>query len=1183
MAPPPTRSLTDSLSPLVARIAADLRAKILAPSAANERARQLHRDERVGDDFAVWTDLLSRRAAVLWVLRSVYVRVLEDRGLLRPQRILDRESQDLFARLAPNLGETAYLRWVWRDLGATEGGLPELFAPQPAEVALPSDELSRALLDFWRSQDPDTGAVRWLFTEEHFDGRLMGDLYQDLDPVVKARFALCQTPGFILDFILDETLTPAIAEWGVETVRVIDPACGSGHFLLAAFKRLFDGMCAKFPERPVRDVVGDVLSRVVGIDLNDYACALARARLVMTALERCGETDLAAASGFHPQVYWADALEQVERDEWTQLGLGLDGGSREKPRAMLTRPEVRTALRPLLNAGFHVVVGNPPYITEKDPKQKAYHREKIGKNRRYVSAERQYSLGAPFTERMFQLALVGGYVGEITSNSFMKREFGKALIERVLARVDLRKVVDAAGMILPSHGTPTVLLFGRNQRPSSDTVRVVMGKRGDLGRNVDPENGRVWAGITAGHEKAGFETDYISVVDVARRTMDKHEWSIGGGGAAELKLALDQHSSLQNACRGVDIGFGAVTREDDAYVVGIRAALRLGAPSVGIRPMIEGEHVRNWATLPALGAIWPHWGSNDQAEDQRFIRTIERVLWPVRVILKERVAYGETQLERGLAWHEYSMLFAHRYRNPLRLTLAVVSSQVHAALDRGGACHKDVVLLINLAPGTSEACHLVVLAQLNSSVACFWMKQVCQNKGVRGEGGGLTSANWEQFYQFGGTKLQSFPLASTDDTTLEAFAHRLDALARGRVADSARAMLDAHASGGAAVLRALLDARRQRDLDALFAMVGLQEELDWYCYRLYGIDTEVVTRAPDDVPPLRPGLRAFEVTLAERDAESRAALARREEPDEAPTAWFERHGWEPHTTLDVLPATERTIVEDRLARTAASRELGLVEQPTYKRRWYKPDHATEERDALRTWLADRIEDHVKARRETWTVPQVAVALGSDPSVRAVAEVLEARSDYDLEALIEERVRSESVPNNKHHVFKPDGLIKRAAWEETWALQHREDAGEKVSPPVPPKYGSGDYLRAEHWSQRGKLDVPKERFIAFTEIPGDGPTRYGWAGWTPRERAKVLVEVDEALESDGVAKDDRLGVLYGVWFLLPWVAWESKSAAEEFAAIVREQVGPDGVTDAMLAEWAAKHPPGRGSKVSRKRK
>ena len=49
----------------------------------------------------------------------------------------------------------------------------------------------------------------------------------------------------------------------------------------------------------------------------------------------------------------------------------------------------------------------------------------------------KYSLGVPFTERFFQLALFGngepaGYVGMITTNSFMKREFGKKLIEEYL-------------------------------------------------------------------------------------------------------------------------------------------------------------------------------------------------------------------------------------------------------------------------------------------------------------------------------------------------------------------------------------------------------------------------------------------------------------------------------------------------------------------------------------------------------------------------------------------------------------------------------------------------------------------------------------------------------------------------------------------------------------------------------
>src|SRR5213592_700482 len=106
--------LTAALGDHVARIAADLRAKMRAPGAERVAAELLHKDEQVAEDFEVWTDLLSRRAAVLWVLKSVYVRVIEDRGLLNPGRLLDLESQQLFERIAPNLGETTFLKWVYR-------------------------------------------------------------------------------------------------------------------------------------------------------------------------------------------------------------------------------------------------------------------------------------------------------------------------------------------------------------------------------------------------------------------------------------------------------------------------------------------------------------------------------------------------------------------------------------------------------------------------------------------------------------------------------------------------------------------------------------------------------------------------------------------------------------------------------------------------------------------------------------------------------------------------------------------------------------------------------------------------------------------------------------------------------------------------------------------------------------
>ena len=81
-------------------------------------------------------------------------------------------------------------------------------------------------------------------------------------------------------------------------------------------------------------------------------------------------------------------------------------------------------------------------------------------------------LAVPFTERFLELGdpindccTDGrcGYVGMITTNSFMKREFGKKLIEEFFPKIDLTHVIDTSGAYIPGHGTPTVILFGRNQ------------------------------------------------------------------------------------------------------------------------------------------------------------------------------------------------------------------------------------------------------------------------------------------------------------------------------------------------------------------------------------------------------------------------------------------------------------------------------------------------------------------------------------------------------------------------------------------------------------------------------------------------------------------------------------------------------------------------------------------------
>ena len=1016
----------------------------------------------------------------------------------------------------------------------------------------------------------------------------MGDLYQDLDPVVKARYALAQTPDFVIDFILDETLTPAIKKWGVEKVRVIDPSCGSGHFLLAMFRRLVEGMVQKFPKQKFREIVHDCLNRVVGIDLNDYACSLARARLFMTAVEYVSGKNLEGGWGFHPQVYWADALEQVEREKIPQEQQ-LDMFKETKPETLvtLTRPEVSKVLRPLIKEGFHVIVGNPPYITEKNTAAKKYHREKVGKDRRYISATGKYSLGVPFTERFFQLGVKKGYVGMITANSFMKRQFGKSLIERVLPQYELTKVVDTSGAYIPHHGTPTVLIFGNCQAARRKKVLLVMGKRGEPAVPKIPEKGFVWSSIVEGHGTIKFENEFISVSKVDRKRLGKHPWSLQGGGASELKTVIETSSVENLNTIATSIGFASFTGTDDIYIFEKGVVNTFQLSKTIFKSMVLGESVRNWSIDEKIVALVPYDSSGFPLKpdsDENWLQ----FLWYYKTSLEGVVSFGgKTRKEENGNWWEWYRWVQKKYQTPLSITFAEVETHNHFVLDRGGKVFKQTAPVVKLPPNATEKDHLCLLGQLNSSVACFWLKQVCYAKGGDKKGKGRTTKQeWMAIFQHDSTKLKSFPLIATSHKTLDLFSALLDQTAKSRTRATVADVITKTVSKSSKALLAALKKRRKEDLDQLFKLVVLQEELDWLCYKLYGIEDFITVQAPKDLSGLVPGLRPFEITLAQKDQESRKAIAKGETPINPTTEWFTRHGWEPHITSDnIADKNYQKLVKSRLKLTEKNKNLKLLEQPKYKRRWKKPDYEAEEKEALLEWLCDALEDWSEKQDEPWSVSSAAADLQSDKNIQAVAEVFTGQSDFDLESIFAKIVATNSVPNIKVHRYKPTGLAKRKAWEHTWEMQHREDAGEKVTPPVPPKYTQADFLKPAYYKLRNKLDVPKERFIAFTEIPTSETFKnslYGWAGWTPKKRGAVLLELDEQLEDNDVDLEKRYGLLYGAWFLLPWVAWESKEAAEEYGSIITELVGESGITEEMLVGWASKHPaPGTKRKKVKK--
>ena len=314
------QELTAELARQVTRLEDDLRARAGAvPDVAAiveaewQRARTAG---RTAHDLATWRESLLTQVAVAWVLGTTFLRFCEDTGLL-PDPVLtgpgDRgrraeDAQRAWFREHRDEGERGYVTSVFRAAAGLPG-LGHVFEPHsPLWLFGPTDDGVRALLTYWREVVPETGELRRDFTDPTRSTRFLGDLYQDLSASARKQYALLQTPDFVESFILDRTLEPAVEEFGLDGFRMIDPACGSGHFLLGSFHRLLEHWRRRAPQEGDRALAERALQSIHGVDLNPFAAAIARFRLVVAALHAAGIRTLAEAPRFTVNIAVGDAL-----------------------------------------------------------------------------------------------------------------------------------------------------------------------------------------------------------------------------------------------------------------------------------------------------------------------------------------------------------------------------------------------------------------------------------------------------------------------------------------------------------------------------------------------------------------------------------------------------------------------------------------------------------------------------------------------------------------------------------------------------------------------------------------------------------------------------------------------------------------------------------------------------------
>ncbi|MBI5446421.1 MAG: BREX-2 system adenine-specific DNA-methyltransferase PglX [Deltaproteobacteria bacterium] len=1149
---------------------------------------------RTAEAYEIWRDETITQAGIAWILGCVFVRFLEDNLLLDDAQLSGpgtrlheaRDRHTLFFQKHPTETDREYLHEVFRQV-AKPPAAKELYR----EVQNPlwslglSGDGAAKLLQFWQRIDPATGRLVHDFADPDWSTRFLGDLYQELSEAARKKYALLQTPEFVEEFILDRTLTPAIEEFGYRVVRLLDPTCGSAHFLLGGFRRLFDLWVWNEPGANARVLAQRALDGVYGIDLNPFAVAIARFRLLIAALKASDITKLKDAPGFRINLAAGDSLLHGRRFRGAR-GLQTARHPEDDPIRHVYETEDRDELRRILGQQYHAVVGNPPYITAKDDALDQAYRARFG------SCHRRYSLGVPFTERFFELALAGGrevpsgYVGMITANSFMKREFGKKLIEEVLPKLDLTHVIDTSGAYIPGHGTPTVVLFGRHREPVGSTVRTVMGIKGEPSAPDDPGKGLVWSSICSLINVAGSESDFVSVTDTPRATFEKHPWSIGGGGAADLRECLGEKATTSLDGLGVSIGFMTITGEDNCLLLPPNVAGR--QQGLQARALGDGEGLRDWGCESDLVVLWPNTPMGERLPRDRIAAHLA-FLWPYRTALKSRKAFGTPVEERGIPWWALREVYCDRFVSPLSIVFAFVATHNHFVLDRGGKVFNRSAPVIKLPKDATEDDHLALLGLLNSSTACFWMKQVFHNKGLRGQGGGITSSDWEQFYEFTGTGLLKHPIPAETPVVL---ARKLDRLVQEHSSASPAAVC-----AEATPTRERLERAKTSYHSTLRRMIALQEELDWRCYRLYGVVDVDLSLPASEPPEIELGGRAFEISMARQMARG-----------ELETAWFQRHGSTPITEIPShWPAEYRYFVECRIALIESDRNVALVEKPEYKRRWNTEPWEEQEARALRGWLLDRLEDARFWRAaELTTCSRLADRVRQDPEFMQVAELYRGRPDFDVTALVTELVEGEAVPLLPVLRYQASGLRKREVWERTWELQRQEDAiearvalpdghpdrltaeeakelkADQVGDiPVPPKYQSADFLSSTFWRLRGKLDVPKERFVSHPHCSREtDPTLViGWAGWNRLQQAQALAAYYIPMKEDEGWGAGRLTpLLAGILELLPWLRqWHNDvdptynlRQGDYFRDFLDEELRSLGITREALKSWM---PPG----------
>ena len=376
------------------------------------------------------------------------------------------------------------------------------------------------------------------------------------------------TPEFVVDYIVKETVGRFIKEHSyndIFNIKILDPACGSGSFLIRAYDELLHYHAHQQGKSPAEIDHSErrriLLGNIFGVDLDRQAVEITRLSLLLRSLAKQEILPPLAdniregnslISGTEEELknYFGDDWQDKKRFNWGQEFKDI-----------------------MANGGFDVVIGNPPYAGFQGFKDKDYLKEA------FETAKGRFDIYIPFIELGLRILKPSGLLSFICPTNFMKRGHGEALRKFCKSQASILEIVDFRD-------------FQIFEEALNYTGILVL-KKGP------PEDGH----------KLSYKAESISAPpqEFFQADLDDELWVFPSLAASKVISVIKNMpvEPLEGLCFGISEGI--VTGKNEVFITSTDNAQRLGLEERIFRPILQGKDIRRYfLEEPEHTVIYPY-------------------------------------------------------------------------------------------------------------------------------------------------------------------------------------------------------------------------------------------------------------------------------------------------------------------------------------------------------------------------------------------------------------------------------------------------------------------------------------------------------------------------------------------------------------------------------------------------